>query len=119
MRHFNINFEWTYDTFEFYWELFKILNFIIWNQFIDRKSDWFTSRSFNMAHMDTWQSRGTSGAVSILQIVQKILTVTVIGPWLRHTDSDRSLNLKTLGKADQTSFLTLSRYILVVKERQF
>lgn len=53
-------------------ELFKILNFIIWNQFIDRKSDWFTSSSFNMAHMDTWQSRGTSGAVSILQIVQKI-----------------------------------------------
>ena len=51
-------------------ELFKILNFIIWNQFIDRKSDWFTSSSFNMAHMDTWQSRGTSGAVSILQIVQ-------------------------------------------------
>ena len=52
-------------------ELFKILNFIIWNQFIDRKSDWFTSSSFNMGHMDTWQSRDTSGAVSILQIVQK------------------------------------------------
>ena len=48
---------------------FKILNFIIFNQFIDRKSDWFTTSSFNMAHMDTWH---TSGPVSILQIVQKI-----------------------------------------------
>ena len=42
-----------------------------------------------MAHMDTWH---TSGAFSILQIVQKILTATVYKPWLRHIDSDRIQN---------------------------